>query len=152
MFYIIFCFFVIYTTHILPSSVFYVFSCFSVIFTNRGITAFVVDRNTPGFVDVKTAAQLVMQLAYGNKNNLQAGMIVAGWDAREGGAVYGIPLGCLRPPGWRRMRAGSRAGCPAAWRSQSRHGCSAARPARSQWTGPGRLGPKRRPRSPSSTA
>jgi len=51
------------------------------------------ERGTPGFVDVKTAAQLVMQLAYGNKNNLQAGMIVAGWDAREGGAVYGIPLG-----------------------------------------------------------
>ena len=44
-------------------------------------------------MDVKTAAQLVMQIAYGNKNNLQAGMIVAGWDAREGGAVYGIPLG-----------------------------------------------------------
>ena len=44
-------------------------------------------------MEVKTAAQLVMQMAYGNKNNLQAGMIVAGWDAREGGAVYGIPLG-----------------------------------------------------------
>lgn len=44
-------------------------------------------------MDVKTAAQLVMQIAYGNKNMLQAGMIVAGWDARDGGSVYGIPLG-----------------------------------------------------------
>lgn len=52
-----------------------------------------VERGTPGRIDVKTAAQLVMQIAYGNKNALQAGMIVAGWDAQEGGAVYGIPLG-----------------------------------------------------------
>lgn len=27
------------------------------------------------------------------QNFLQAGLIVAGWDKREGGAVYGIPLG-----------------------------------------------------------
>jgi 20S proteasome subunit beta 1 len=34
-----------------------------------------------------------MQMAYGNKSALQAGMIVAGWSAAEGGAVYGVPLG-----------------------------------------------------------
>ncbi len=51
-------------------------------------------------IDVKVAAQLVMQIAYNNKSALQAGMIVAGWDEREGGAVYGIPLGgtLLRVP------------------------------------------------------
>lgn len=43
--------------------------------------------------DVKTAANLVKQMAYQNKNNLQAGMIVAGWDKHLGGQVYGIPLG-----------------------------------------------------------
>ncbi len=50
--------------------------------------------------EVKTAAQLVMQIAYGNKSALQAGMIVAGWSAAEGGVVYGIPLGgtLLRVP------------------------------------------------------
>jgi 20S proteasome subunit beta 1 len=52
-----------------------------------------MERGTPGMIDVKTAAQLVMQMAYSNKSALQAGMIVAGWDAREGGVVYGVPLG-----------------------------------------------------------
>lgn len=51
------------------------------------------ELGTPGRVDVKTAAQLVMQIAYGNKNNLSAGMIVAGWDTTQGGSVYGVPLG-----------------------------------------------------------
>lgn len=44
-------------------------------------------------VEVRTAANLIMQMAYGNKNNLQAGMIVAGFDSRHGGQVYAIPLG-----------------------------------------------------------
>lgn len=52
-----------------------------------------MERGTPGRVDVKTAAQLVMQVAYGNKNALSAGMIVAGWDGVQGGSVYGVPLG-----------------------------------------------------------
>lgn len=43
--------------------------------------------------DVLTAAKLAQQMTYQNKNNLQAGLIVAGWDAREGGSVYAIPLG-----------------------------------------------------------
>lgn len=42
---------------------------------------------------VKTAANLFQQLCYYNKNNLQAGIIVAGWDKRNGGQVWSIPLG-----------------------------------------------------------
>eukprot|EP01112_Ceratiomyxa_fruticulosa_P023364 TRINITY_DN889_c0_g1_i1.p1 TRINITY_DN889_c0_g1~~TRINITY_DN889_c0_g1_i1.p1 ORF type:complete len:213 (-),score=54.62 TRINITY_DN889_c0_g1_i1:107-745(-) len=43
--------------------------------------------------EVKTAAQLFQLLCYGNKNNLQAGIICAGWDQHNGGSVYNIPLG-----------------------------------------------------------
>ena len=42
---------------------------------------------------VKTAAALFQQLCYNNKNNLSAGIIVAGWDKRNGGSVYNISLG-----------------------------------------------------------
>ncbi|XP_047309180.1 proteasome subunit beta type-6 [Impatiens glandulifera] len=42
---------------------------------------------------VKVAANLVRLIAYGNKNMLQTGMIVGGWDKYEGGKIYGIPLG-----------------------------------------------------------
>lgn len=44
-------------------------------------------------ITVRTAAHLVMQMAYSNKDMLQAGMIVAGWDPVAGGSVWGIPLG-----------------------------------------------------------
>lgn len=44
-------------------------------------------------VDVKVAANLAMQMAYSNKNMLQAGLIVAGWDKKRGGQVFGIPIG-----------------------------------------------------------
>jgi 20S proteasome subunit beta 1 len=43
--------------------------------------------------DVKTAATLFQQICYSNKDNLMAGIIVAGWDKYEGGSVYNIPLG-----------------------------------------------------------
>lgn len=43
--------------------------------------------------DVLTAAKLAQQMAYQNKNMLQAGLIVAGWDQNNGGSVYAIPLG-----------------------------------------------------------
>lgn len=43
--------------------------------------------------DVLTAAKLAQSMAYNNKNALQAGLIVAGWDADQGGSVYAIPLG-----------------------------------------------------------
>lgn len=49
------------------------------------------EKNGP--VDVLTAANLAMQLSYNNKNNLQAGLIIAGWDEHKGGSVYAIPLG-----------------------------------------------------------
>ncbi|KAL8522203.1 hypothetical protein ACS0TY_012371 [Phlomoides rotata] len=42
---------------------------------------------------VKVAANLVRLLAYNNKNMLQTGLIVGGWDKYEGGKIYGIPLG-----------------------------------------------------------
>ena len=43
--------------------------------------------------EVKTAATLFKQLCYDNKSQLQAGIIVAGWDHHQGGTVYSIPLG-----------------------------------------------------------
>lgn len=43
--------------------------------------------------DVKTAAKLAKLIAYNNKDMLQAGLIVAGWDAQKGGTVWGVPLG-----------------------------------------------------------
>lgn len=49
------------------------------------------EKNGP--VNVHTAANLAMQLAYNNKNQLQAGLIIAGWDKHTGGSVYAIPLG-----------------------------------------------------------
>lgn len=42
---------------------------------------------------VSTAANLVQQLCYQNKNMLMAGMVVAGWDSFKGGQVYSIPIG-----------------------------------------------------------
>ncbi|CAM9659126.1 unnamed protein product [Chrysoparadoxa australica] len=47
---------------------------------------------------VKTAANLARRLCYNNKDNLMAGMIIAGWDPVDGGSVYEIPLGgtCLK--------------------------------------------------------
>ncbi|KAL0315947.1 UNVERIFIED_CONTAM: Proteasome subunit beta type-6 [Sesamum radiatum] len=42
---------------------------------------------------VKVAANLVRLLSYNNKNMLQTGLIVGGWDKYEGGKIYGIPLG-----------------------------------------------------------
>ena len=44
-------------------------------------------------ISVKTAANLVRGLAYQNKDAMEAGMIVAGWDRWGGGQVWGIPLG-----------------------------------------------------------
>ena len=40
------------------------------------------------------------RLIYSNKDRLQAGVIVAGWDPVEGGSVYTITLGgsCLQLP------------------------------------------------------
>jgi 20S proteasome subunit beta 1 len=43
--------------------------------------------------NVKVAAHLLSSIMYQNKDGLMAGMIVAGWDEREGGQVYTIALG-----------------------------------------------------------
>lgn len=45
---------------------------------------------------VNTAANLFKLIAYNNKDNLMAGLIVAGWDPKLGGQVYSIPLGGTR--------------------------------------------------------
>lgn len=49
---------------------------------------------------VNTCANLFKIFAYNNKDNLTAGLIVAGWDEKRGGQVYSIPLGgtLLRQP------------------------------------------------------
>ena len=44
-------------------------------------------------IDVRTAANVVRQIVYPNKDRLQAGLLVAGWDEKEGGAVWALPLG-----------------------------------------------------------
>jgi 20S proteasome subunit beta 1 len=46
-----------------------------------------------GQPETPVAANILNQLCYGNKNHLMAGMICAGWDKRNGGQVYSIPLG-----------------------------------------------------------
>ena len=42
---------------------------------------------------VNTATNLMRIIAYNNKDNLMAGLIVAGWDESQGAQVYTIPLG-----------------------------------------------------------
>jgi 20S proteasome subunit beta 1 len=42
---------------------------------------------------VQTVANLVQQINYGNKSNLMAAMIVAGWDRHGGAQVYSLPIG-----------------------------------------------------------
>ncbi|TYH15800.1 hypothetical protein ES288_A05G070100v1 [Gossypium darwinii] len=41
----------------------------------------------------KVAANLIRLLSYNNKNMLETGLIVGGWDKYEGGKIYAIPLG-----------------------------------------------------------
>eukprot|EP00803_Ostreobium_quekettii_P002120 evm.model.scf_2445.1 EVM.evm.TU.scf_2445.1 scf_2445:2715-3314(-) len=43
--------------------------------------------------DVRTAAHLVHQILYRNKDQLQVQAIVAGWDKTEGGQVFAVPPG-----------------------------------------------------------
>ncbi|XP_008798167.1 proteasome subunit beta type-6 [Phoenix dactylifera] len=49
---------------------------------------------------VKVVANLVRLLSYQNKNMLQMGLIVGGWDKYEGAQIYSVPLGgtILRRP------------------------------------------------------
>uniref|UniRef100_A0A6U2FFY0 Proteasome subunit beta n=1 Tax=Hemiselmis andersenii TaxID=464988 RepID=A0A6U2FFY0_HEMAN len=43
--------------------------------------------------EVPIAANILNQICYGNKNMLMAGMICAGWDPKNGGCVFSIPVG-----------------------------------------------------------
>ncbi|XP_013414812.1 proteasome subunit beta type-6-like [Lingula anatina] len=49
---------------------------------------------------VKTAATKFKDFCYYNRDQLSAGIIVAGWDKLKGGQVYSVPLGgmCVRQP------------------------------------------------------
>jgi 20S proteasome subunit beta 1 len=42
---------------------------------------------------VLSLANLVSRVNYNNKDNLVGAMIVAGWDPKHGGQVYGCPIG-----------------------------------------------------------
>lgn len=50
----------------------------------------VLNGKTP---TTQTAAAMFQELCYDNKDQLSAGLIIAGWDERHGGQVYSIPLG-----------------------------------------------------------
>lgn len=39
------------------------------------------------------AASVFQEICYNNKDNLTAGIIVAGYDEKNGGEVYSVPLG-----------------------------------------------------------
>lgn len=52
-----------------------------------------IELKDPAFPKVNTCASLMRMLAYENKDNLMAGLIVAGFDKHLGGQVYSIPLG-----------------------------------------------------------
>ena len=45
------------------------------------------------FVDVHLVAKITQKIVYENKEKLMVGVIIAGWDKRKGGQVFGIPLG-----------------------------------------------------------
>jgi len=49
---------------------------------------------------VKSASAVIKDICYNYRDQMSAGMIVAGWDSRLGGQVYGIPIGgmILRQP------------------------------------------------------
>merc|ERR1719487_618131 len=47
---------------------------------------------------VNTCANLFRMIAYNNKDNLMAGLIIAGYDEKRGGQVYSIPLGGTLQP------------------------------------------------------
>lgn len=42
---------------------------------------------------VHAVSQVAARVTYANKDRLLAAMIVAGWDRRRGGQVYGVPIG-----------------------------------------------------------
>lgn len=65
----------------------------------QALTGFVINYLTQHMTElgekptVNTAANLFRLIAYNNKDNLMAGLIVAGYDEKRGGQVWSIPLG-----------------------------------------------------------
>jgi len=65
----------------------------------QALTGFVINYLTQHVVElgeqptVNTAANLFKLIAYNNKDNLMAGLLIAGYDEKRGGQVYSIPLG-----------------------------------------------------------
>ncbi|CDR87914.1 probable PRE3-20S proteasome subunit (beta1) [Sporisorium scitamineum] len=52
---------------------------------------YAVESDTPP--QTKVAANLFQEIVYQNKDRLSAGIIVAGWDKKDGGRVFNVPLG-----------------------------------------------------------
>ncbi|KAI1309368.1 Proteasome subunit beta type-6 [Halotydeus destructor] len=50
-----------------------------------------MELNQPALVN--TAANVFREMCYNYRDQLMAGIIVAGWDKRNGGQVYSVPLG-----------------------------------------------------------
>mmetsp|Transcript_37836 Transcript_37836/g.58850 ORF Transcript_37836/g.58850 Transcript_37836/m.58850 type:complete len:241 (+) Transcript_37836:75-797(+) len=65
----------------------------------QALTGFVINYLNQHAVElgqqptVNTAANLFKLIAYNNKDNLMAGLIIAGYDEKRGGQVFTIPLG-----------------------------------------------------------
>merc|ERR1719446_805506 len=65
----------------------------------QALTGFVINYLNQHAVElgeqptVNTAANLFKLIAYNNKDNLSAGLIIAGYDEKRGGQVYSIDLG-----------------------------------------------------------
>ena len=65
-------------------------------YVRRFVNEHALDKGSPP--TVATVAKLFRTLAYENKDRLMAGLIIAGWDPVDGGAVWEIPLGgaCIK--------------------------------------------------------
>jgi len=50
-----------------------------------------IERGEPA--QVREAAAIFQNLCYNYRDQMTAGIIVAGWDSRLGGQVYSVPLG-----------------------------------------------------------
>nr|KAF6416858.1 proteasome 20S subunit beta 6 [Molossus molossus] len=50
-----------------------------------------IELNEPPLVH--TAASLFKEMCYRYREDLMAGIIIAGWDSQEGGQVYSVPMG-----------------------------------------------------------
>ncbi|XP_043932174.1 proteasome subunit beta type-6-like [Protopterus annectens] len=55
------------------------------------LLSFSIELDEPPLV--QTAANLFKELCYRYREDLTAGIIVAGWDKRKGGQVYTVPMG-----------------------------------------------------------